>query len=96
MSDSSRPVVQVVASAPVVEGAGVRLRRSVGTLAPGARSPRSCATRSPRARRIPPGSPTIQREQAAQEALAGHRVVAALRAVLRVDVSRWPRSFCPI
>src|SRR5947207_15841894 len=31
MSQSSRPVVQVVTPEPVVEGAGVRLRRSVGT-----------------------------------------------------------------
>jgi redox-sensitive bicupin YhaK (pirin superfamily) len=31
MSESSRPVVRVVTPEPVVEGAGVRLRRSVGT-----------------------------------------------------------------
>jgi len=31
MSESSRPVKQVVAPEPVVEGAGVRLRRSIGT-----------------------------------------------------------------
>ncbi len=31
MSQSSRPVVEVVTPEPVVEGAGVRLRRSIGT-----------------------------------------------------------------
>ena len=31
MSQSSRPVVQVVTPEPVVEGAGVHLRRSIGT-----------------------------------------------------------------
>jgi hypothetical protein len=31
MSQSSRPVARVVTPEPVVEGAGVRLRRSLGT-----------------------------------------------------------------
>ena len=31
MSDASRPVAQVVKPEPVVEGAGVHLRRSIGT-----------------------------------------------------------------
>ena len=31
MSQSSRPVTQIVAPEPVVEGAGVHLRRSIGT-----------------------------------------------------------------
>src|SRR3989338_7274115 len=55
MSDSSRPVVQVVASAPVVEGAGGRLRggggaggpRGAGRRAPGARGSISAILRDP-------------------------------------------------
>ena len=31
MNDSSRPVAQIVKPEPVVEGAGVHLRRSIGT-----------------------------------------------------------------
>jgi hypothetical protein len=48
MSQSSRPVTRVVTPEPVVEGAGVRLRRSLGTRTLDRSAP-SRATREARA-----------------------------------------------